>query len=144
MAADFRLFVVRPTDSLRTAMEKIEQNKHRVVVVVDEGRVLGTVSDGDIRRAYMHEVLAIAPVSQIMQLNPHVTMERDRKKRHEQAVREAAGIEGSTDRLDAVRVLLAEETRLGMLVGVAVGFELARELAQPPVTSESTTSKLED
>jgi hypothetical protein len=28
----------------------------------------------------------------------------------------------------AVRTLVAEETRLGMLVGVAVGFELAREL----------------
>jgi hypothetical protein len=29
-----------------------------------------------------------------------------------------------------VRTLLAEETRLGMLVGVAVGFELSRELGQ--------------
>jgi len=29
-----------------------------------------------------------------------------------------------------VRTLLAEETRLGMLVGVAVGWELARELDQ--------------
>ena len=28
----------------------------------------------------------------------------------------------------AVRTLLAEETRLGMIVGVAVGFELARAL----------------
>jgi hypothetical protein len=27
-----------------------------------------------------------------------------------------------------VRTLLAEETRIGMLVGVAVGWELAREL----------------
>ena len=48
MERDLSLYVVEPTDSLRTAMEKIEQNKHRVVVVVDEGRVLGTVSDGDI------------------------------------------------------------------------------------------------
>ena len=32
------------------------------------------------------------------------------------------------ERVRAVRTLLAEETRLGMLVGVAVGFELAREL----------------
>ena len=31
-------------------------------------------------------------------------------------------------RMRAVRTLLAEETRLGMLVGVAVGLELAREL----------------
>ena len=88
MTRDLSLFTVKPTDSLRTAMEKIEQNKYRVVVVVDDGKVLGTVSDGDIRRAYMHELLPIAPVSQIMQLNPFVTTERDRRKRHEQAVRD--------------------------------------------------------
>ena len=32
------------------------------------------------------------------------------------------------ERRRAVRTLLAEETRLGMLIGVAVGWELAREL----------------
>ncbi len=47
---------------------------------------------------------------------------------HEQAVREAAGGEDPHERVRAMRILLAEETRLGMLVGVAVGFELAREL----------------
>ena len=47
---------------------------------------------------------------------------------HEQAVREAAGESEGDARLRAVRTLLAEETRLGMLVGVAVGFELARTL----------------
>ena len=38
------------------------------------------------------------------------------------------------ERIRAVRTLLAEETRLGMLVGVAVGFELARELGEMPET----------
>jgi hypothetical protein len=47
---------------------------------------------------------------------------------HEQAVREAAGEAEPETRLRAVRTLLAEETRLGMLVGVAVGFELSRTL----------------
>jgi hypothetical protein len=32
------------------------------------------------------------------------------------------------ERIAAVRTLLAEETRMGMLVGVAVGWELARRL----------------
>ncbi len=49
---------------------------------------------------------------------------------HDQAVREATGGEDPHERVRAVRTLLAEETRLGMLVGVAIGFELARELAQ--------------
>ncbi len=47
---------------------------------------------------------------------------------HDQAVREAVGGEDPQERARAVRTLLAEETRLGMLVGVAIGFELAREL----------------
>ena len=51
---------------------------------------------------------------------------------HNQAVREAAGQEDPGQRIREVQTLLAEETRLGMLVGVAVGFELARELASGP------------
>ncbi len=50
---------------------------------------------------------------------------------HEQAVRAATGADDAAERFRAVRTLLAEETRLAMLVGVAVGFELARELGHP-------------
>lgn len=49
---------------------------------------------------------------------------------HDQAVREASGGEDAAERERAIRTLLAEETRLGMMVGVAVGFELARELGE--------------
>ncbi|MBX5470411.1 MAG: hypothetical protein IRZ21_10990 [Thermoleophilaceae bacterium] len=47
---------------------------------------------------------------------------------HEQEVAKVAGMEDPHERIAAMRALLAEETRLGMLVGVAVGWELAREL----------------
>ena len=50
---------------------------------------------------------------------------------HSQAVREATGVDDFSERVRAVQTMLAEETRLGMLVGVAVGFELARELGAP-------------
>lgn len=50
---------------------------------------------------------------------------------HDQAVREATRREEPDERLRAVQTLLAEETRLAMLVGVAVGYELARELPAP-------------
>ncbi|MHB8658336.1 MAG: hypothetical protein ACYC91_10355 [Solirubrobacteraceae bacterium] len=49
---------------------------------------------------------------------------------HEQALREGIASEDPDERMRLIRTLLAEETRLGMLVGVAVGFELARELGQ--------------
>jgi len=40
-----------------------------------------------------------------------------------------SGTEDETERARAIHALIAEETRLAMLVGVSVGFELARELA---------------
>jgi hypothetical protein len=49
---------------------------------------------------------------------------------HEGAVLKAATTPDDDERIRAVRTLLAEETRIGMLVGVVVGWELARELEQ--------------
>lgn len=48
---------------------------------------------------------------------------------HESETTRAAMAADPSVRVQAVRTLVAEETRLGMMVGVTVGFELARELA---------------
>ncbi len=48
---------------------------------------------------------------------------------HEAEVRRASDAEDLDERIRAVRTLIAEETRMGMLVGVAVGYQLAHELA---------------
>ena len=55
---------------------------------------------------------------------------------HESHVAQAALTDDPQDRVTAVRTLIAEETRLGMLVGVAVGLELANELMQTPDDGE--------
>jgi len=47
---------------------------------------------------------------------------------HEGEVRKAAAADDDEERLLAVRTLLAEEARMGMMVGVAVGWALAEEL----------------
>ena len=47
---------------------------------------------------------------------------------HEDQVRKAAGDDDPSRRLAAVRTLLAEEARMGMMVGVAVGWALAEQL----------------
>ena len=47
---------------------------------------------------------------------------------HRSQVLKAATAPDEDERITAVGTLLAEETRLGMLIGVAVGWELAREL----------------
>ena len=57
---------------------------------------------------------------------------------HEELLERASGEPVPHERIAAVRALVDEQTRLGMLVGVAVGFELARELEdpEPPITQE--------
>jgi hypothetical protein len=49
---------------------------------------------------------------------------------HDDAIRRALSADDDDERLTAVRTLLAEETRMGMLVGVAVGWALANELGR--------------
>jgi hypothetical protein len=60
---------------------------------------------------------------------------------HDQALREATGLGDLGERARAVHTLLAEETRMGMLVGVAVGFGLARELARASTSAAGSTKQ---
>jgi hypothetical protein len=55
---------------------------------------------------------------------------------HQQQVLEAAGKADIDERLLAVRTLLAEETRVSMLIGVTVGFELAHQLMDKEDTDD--------
>ena len=48
---------------------------------------------------------------------------------HEAETRTAAGLEDEAERLTRLRTLLAEEAQMGMMVGVAVGWALARQLS---------------
>ncbi|MFL5892171.1 MAG: hypothetical protein ACJ75I_05450 [Solirubrobacterales bacterium] len=48
---------------------------------------------------------------------------------HETEVRKAAEAATDSERMTAIRTLLAEEARMGMMVGVAVGWALAEELS---------------
>ena len=83
MPKDLDLYTVNPTDSIREAMQKITANKHRVVVVMDGIHVAGTVSDGDIRRAFLRDVLPMSPVEKIMNINCVTTTESDPQKQME-------------------------------------------------------------
>jgi len=56
---------------------------------------------------------------------------------HDDQVRKAATAPGGeAERISAVRTMLAEETRMGMLVGVAIGWALATELQTGNATEE--------
>jgi hypothetical protein len=60
---------------------------------------------------------------------------------HEEELRRAVAIADEGERMSAVRVLATEEARLGMLVGVAVGWALRDELARP---GETPTTQAEE
>ena len=49
---------------------------------------------------------------------------------HEAEVLKAATVPDEEQRLVAVRTLLAEESRMGMMIGVAVGWALAEKLSE--------------
>jgi len=56
---------------------------------------------------------------------------------HEAEALKAATVPDPEQRLAAVRALLAEEARMGMMVGVAVGWALKEEMAIPDRTKPS-------
>jgi hypothetical protein len=51
---------------------------------------------------------------------------------HEAEALRAATVPDPDERIAAVRALLAEEARMGMMVGVAVGWALKEEMTDPP------------
>lgn len=103
-------YIVSPTDSITASMKKISRNKHRVVIVVDQGKVIGTVSDGDIRRAFLDNVLAIAPVEKIMNINCRTTTVQEPQKLREIILQEKVTVlPVVNDMNELVDVFVADE-----------------------------------
>jgi dTDP-glucose pyrophosphorylase len=62
---------LRVSDSLRRAIEVIDQGAKQIALVVDDdGRLIGTVTDGDIRRGILRHLPLEAPVSEVMNAKP--------------------------------------------------------------------------
>lgn len=60
-------YLVRPSDQLRRAAEVIDRNKAGIAVVVDDtGRLLGTITDGDLRRAILKGSSLDIPISSVL------------------------------------------------------------------------------
>lgn len=64
---DLSSFLVVPTDNVRHAMECIDRNAKGIALVVDaERHLIGTVTDGDVRRAILAGVPHDAPVTRLL------------------------------------------------------------------------------
>ena len=63
-------YIIDSNASIYEALVKIEKNKHRSLIVLDyHKKVIGTVSDGDIRKGLINRILLDASVSKVMNLN---------------------------------------------------------------------------
>jgi dTDP-glucose pyrophosphorylase len=68
---DIAANLLTATASVKDALATIEQARAKIALVVDgERHLLGTVTDGDIRRAILHGVSIEAPVAAVMNVNP--------------------------------------------------------------------------
>lgn len=77
MAHNWQDILVRPTISIYEVLKVIDDGSFRLSLVTDEsGKLLGSVSDGDVRRALIDNIPLNTPVSQIMNTTP-VTVSRD-------------------------------------------------------------------
>jgi len=62
-------YIVQEDCTIEDAWNKIEANRHRSIIVVRGRKVVGTLSDGDIRKAMMAKRLLSTPVRDVMNTN---------------------------------------------------------------------------
>ena len=78
---DFSDIQIPSTFSIKQTLQVIDKGAKQIALVVDElGRLQGTVSDGDVRRALLKNISLDVPVSEIMNPNPavaHVSQGRE-------------------------------------------------------------------
>ena len=58
-------YLIDVNDSIMNALIRIEKNHKRSLVGIDRNKVYGTISDGDIRRAIINDVLLSASLKNI-------------------------------------------------------------------------------
>ncbi len=69
---DWQKARVRPTDTMLQALENLEHTALQIVLVTDpDDRLLGVVTDGDVRRAILGGKSPDVPVTEIMTTKPH-------------------------------------------------------------------------
>lgn len=69
--SNWRKLLVEPGLSLVDAVKRLDEGAKRILIVVDKhDRLIGTVTDGDIRRALIRQSELTTPISEIMNTNP--------------------------------------------------------------------------
>lgn len=78
---DWKHLLLAPESSVRDALRRIDQGGVQLALVADpQGKLLGTLTDGDVRRGLLSGATLDTPVSQIMHTKP--TVAREGEPRH--------------------------------------------------------------
>lgn len=87
--ATLKSLMVSPEVSVRDALEAIDRSRRQIALVVDEdGRLLATVTDGDVRRGILRGIDLDGSVKQVMQTSPTVVREGSRDREVRRLIRE--------------------------------------------------------
>ncbi|TSE30852.1 UTP--glucose-1-phosphate uridylyltransferase [Tepidimonas thermarum] len=117
MITDWQGLLLRPDDSIRRAIEVIDRGAKRIALVVDDsGRLLGTVTDGDIRRGLLRHLGLDAAVVEVMNPQPRVLPQHYRRE-------DALRLLGSAQ---VLQVPIVDEA------GALVGLETLTDLLKRP------------
>lgn len=73
---NWKKIILRPVDSMEHAIKVMDDEALKMIIVSDiENRLLGTITDGDIRRALIKHLDMNTPISKIMFTNPTYCIE---------------------------------------------------------------------
>ncbi|GAA77699.1 nucleotidyltransferase family protein [Pseudoalteromonas sp. BSi20495] len=70
MTVNWQKVVIESSVSIKEALRVIDKEALRVALVVDNNKLIGMVTDGDVRRGILQGIELSAPVSEIMNTNP--------------------------------------------------------------------------
>lgn len=101
--------LIRPETSLREALQTIDSTGSQIALVVDaQRRLLGTLSDGDVRRALLRGMTLTDPVSEAMHRTPTCAQEGDERTALLAQMRKVG--------LHQIPLLDAERTVVGLVI----------------------------
>ena len=71
LIGDVALNVLTQGSSILEAVARLDQARRKLILVTDDdGRLVGTVSDGDVRRGLMRRIDMAGPITQVMNADP--------------------------------------------------------------------------
>jgi CMP-N-acetylneuraminic acid synthetase len=66
-------FIIHDHETLKSAMQRMTANRRGILMVCDsDNHLVGVLSDGDLRRALVDDALLVAPVANVMNIDPIV------------------------------------------------------------------------